>query len=34
MLPGKLILISGHKGVVVTKPASLRNNLGEGMTDI
>lgn len=32
MLPGKVILISGHKGGVVTKGASLHNNLAEAMT--
>lgn len=31
MLPEKLILISGHKGFVVTKSALLQNNLSEGM---
>lgn len=32
MLPDKLILISGHKGGVVTKAASLHDNLAEGIT--
>jgi len=34
MLPGKLILINGHKRGVVTKAASLHNNVAEGMTVI